>query len=303
MASHLTLQPPLVSVIIPFLNGKEWLSEAIDSVIGQSYSDWEIILVDDGSAQDATAIAKQYAERYPHKIVYAEHPEHKNKGVAASRNLGISVSKGELIALLDSDDCWLPEKLQCQVMLFAGMPLVQVVCEASKYWYSWENPMQADLVIEVGTRQNKVYFAPELMYELYPLGKGAAPCPTGLIMRRGVIDRIGGFEESFVGRNQVYEDQAFLSKVYLHETVYISGEANNLYRQRSGSLMQSIDDKQRYRKVRAYFLSWLKHYLHSRGLMNARLQRSLRLAMSEVNHPYLFRIRRRIGQFKRMLAP
>ncbi|HKG69827.1 MAG TPA: glycosyltransferase, partial [Segetibacter sp.] len=72
---------PLVSVIIPFLNGGHWLAEAIESVISQSYPHWEAIIIDDGSEEEATNIAKGYSHRYPGKIIYTDHSGHINKGV------------------------------------------------------------------------------------------------------------------------------------------------------------------------------------------------------------------------------
>ena len=296
MASELNNDRPLVSVIIPFLNGSAWLSQAVESVIAQTYTEWEIVLVDDGSANEATATALSFAERSGGKIIYAEHPGHINRGVTASRNLGISRSGGQLIALLDSDDCWLPNKLEQQVSLLNAMPEVQVICEASTYWFSWENQSQKDILIPVGAQQDKIFFAPKLMYEIYPLGKGAAPCPSGMILRRDVFNRIGGFEECFKGSVQVYEDQAFLSKIYLNETVYVSSAANNLYRQRGGSLMQSIHQKNHYRKVRAYFLKWLIAYLKKEGVSDARLNRMIRLAQQEVERPHIFALRKKIGR-------
>src|SRR5687768_17808023 len=106
---------PLVSVITPFLNGGDWLRQAVESVIAQTYSNWQLILIDDGSMMEATAIAKEYTGLYPGKIIYTEHPGHINLGCSSSRNQGMKFATGELVALLDSDDVWLPSKLQKQV--------------------------------------------------------------------------------------------------------------------------------------------------------------------------------------------
>lgn len=285
---------PLVSVITPFYNGGDWLREAVESVFAQTYTHWELILADDGSKEEVTAIARDYAERYPDKIIYAEHSEHKNKGVTASRNLAISKSKGSLIAFLDSDDRWLPQKLERQVTLMQSHPGVGMLCEASEYWSSWEKPLLPNVTVKVGAPANRLYAPPELMYLLYPLGRGAAPCPSGIIMARDALIRTGGFEESFTGANQVYEDQAFLCKIYLGETVYISEDANNLYRQRSGSLMQTISQKKQYNRVRSYFLDWLQKYLSDHSLNDKRINDLLGSARMEINHPVLYRLTRKI---------
>ncbi|HEX8356723.1 MAG TPA: glycosyltransferase family A protein, partial [Segetibacter sp.] len=102
---------PLVSVIVSFLNEERFLEEAIQSVLWQKYSNWELILIDDGSSDSSSDIAKKYAREYPDKIYYLEHENHANKGLSGSRNYGISKSKGDLIAILDADDVWLPDKL------------------------------------------------------------------------------------------------------------------------------------------------------------------------------------------------
>lgn len=99
---------PLVSVVIPFYSGKEWLVEAIESVINQNYRNLEIIVVNDGSNENVDDVKKNYGSSV--KFIYKE-----NGGPASARNLGIKESKGKYIAFLDSDDIWLPKKLTEQI--------------------------------------------------------------------------------------------------------------------------------------------------------------------------------------------
>src|SRR5919107_1887161 len=106
---------PLVSTVVAFLNGERFIEEAIESVLAQTYDNWELLLVDDGSTDGSTRIALQCAEQYPAKVRYLEHLGHQNCGMSASRNLGVSRAKGQYIAFLDADDVWLPHKLQQQV--------------------------------------------------------------------------------------------------------------------------------------------------------------------------------------------
>lgn len=266
------LHGPLVSVIIPFLNGSDWLIEAIESVLNQSYLDYEIILIDDGSEEQHSIRARDYNLKYPDRIIYTEHPGHVNKGVTISRNLGISLSKGKYIAFLDSDDCWLPHKLMNQLELFSLYPKAAMICEASRFWYSWENASLEDVIIKVGTQPDILYDPPQLIYNLYPLGKGQPPCPTGIIIKREAFDRSGGFEESFKRTYQLYEDQAFLFKIYLHENVYISGNANNMYRKRRGSLTESANDEKNYHLVRRFFLDWAENYLKTHFIENKQIE-------------------------------
>ena len=105
---------PLVSVIIPCYNGEKFIGEAIESVINQTYKNWELIIVDDGSTDNSKIIIKQYCS--DERIRYIQHK--KNKGIPATRNTGIKASKGEYIALLDQDDKWVYDKLTVQLKEF-----------------------------------------------------------------------------------------------------------------------------------------------------------------------------------------
>ena len=107
----------LVSIIVPIYNAERFLAEAIDSVLAQTYTDWELLLIDDGSTDRSTEIAQQYAASNPERIHFLEHSGRRNFGVCSSRNLGIGRSRGEYIALLDADDVWLPSKLAEQIAL------------------------------------------------------------------------------------------------------------------------------------------------------------------------------------------
>lgn len=278
---------PLVSVIIAFLNEEKFLTEAVESVLAQDYLNWELLLVDDGSTDKSTAIAKDYEAKYPGKISYCEHEGHSNRGLSASRNHGIAQAKGELVAFLDADDVWLPNKLANQVSIFQRHPQVGMVAEASDYWYSWNKPDADNVLIPVGAPQNKVYQPKELLYHLYPLGNGAAPCPSGLMLTKEAIHRVGGFEEHFKGKYQLYEDQGFLNKVYLKENVYISAACHNLYRQRAGSIVQWVHADGHYHHVRQYFLKWFDEYLQQEQVEDSGIQNLMKKALHPYRHPKL----------------
>lgn len=252
-------EQPLISVILCFYNEERFIKEAIDSVLSQDHTNWELLLVDDGSSDRSVAIAKEYESDFPERIFYLHHPGYVNKGLSASRNAGIRQARGEYVAFLDADDVWLPGKLKDQLQIFKSHPSVTVVLEASNYWKSWMNFTDSDVVIPVGAKEG-IYEPPKLMATLYPLGKGAAPCPSGIMVKKDVLRRCC-FEDSFRGIFQMYEDQAFLCKVYLKETVYVSSACNNLYRQRPASLVSSVHDSGKYHMVRKYYLNWFRNYL------------------------------------------
>ena len=103
---------PLVTIIMPVYNAAKYMRESIDSVCNQTYQNWELLLIDDGSKDESPEIIREY-EKMDARI----HPiwSEKNGGVATARNKGIEATKGEYIAFLDSDDLWKPEKLEKQI--------------------------------------------------------------------------------------------------------------------------------------------------------------------------------------------
>ncbi len=264
----------LVSVIIIFLNAERFIQEAIESVFAQTYQNWELLLVDDGSTDGSTGIARWYAEAHPGKVRYLEHRAHQNRGMSASRNLGLSHAGGVYVALLDSDDVWLPHKLGCQVDILDSHPEAGLVYGLSRYWSSWTgNPEDAgrDFVPELGIPGDALYEPPALLTLLYPLGRATAPCPSDLMFRREVAERVGGFEESFAGVLSLYEDQAFLAKVYLKEAVFVSDECWDLYRQHSDSCLSVVTKAGRYHQVRLFFLKWLARYLSTQEVKDTEI--------------------------------
>src|SRR3990170_2838516 len=99
---------PKVSVIIPTYNREKYIVETLQSVFAQTFTDYEVIVIDDGSTDNTADVLRPYLDR----IVYIRKP---NGGQGSARNVGIKVAKGEYIAFLDSDDLWMPEKLELQV--------------------------------------------------------------------------------------------------------------------------------------------------------------------------------------------
>lgn len=105
---------PLVSIVTAVHDSRDYLERAVESVLGQSLPDWELILVDDASTDGSAKMVEEFADR-DQRIVAAHMPE--NAGAAATRNRGIELARGRFIAFLDSDDSWLPHKLESQVAL------------------------------------------------------------------------------------------------------------------------------------------------------------------------------------------
>ena len=158
---------PSISCIVPVFNGERYLSEALDSIYAQSYQPLEVIVVNDGST-DSTA---RVLSGYKHRLLYLEQAD---KGPAASRNLGVSASRGEFVAFLDQDDLWHPEKLARQIARFEARP-------------------ELDLCIA----HVQMFWVPELQGEAarlanQPRGDVVAGYTTGTLLTRRIFFEAGG---------------------------------------------------------------------------------------------------------------
>lgn len=284
---------PLVSVIMIFLNAEKFIQEAIESVLNQTYLNWELILVDDGSTDASTDIARQYARQYLDKIRYVQHPNHQNRGMSASRNLGIRLSTGEYIAFLDADDIYLPEKLEKEVALFDAQPAAAMIYGTTQYWYSWTREpadQQLDSLRRLGVGTDKLYKAPELMRRFLK-NTARTPATCSVLIRRAAVEAIGGFEESFSG---MFEDQVFFYKLCLHEPVYVESGCWSRYRQHPESHCYvnlrngRWDPGHRLSPTRAAFLNWLESYLTEQQVSDPQIWQLLQKELWSYRHPQLY---------------
>ena len=121
----MSISDPSVSVIMPNFNNEKFLSQAIDSVLQQPYSNFELLVIDDGSTDGSLEILRGYGDSIRYMST-------ENRGAAAARNLGILSSKGSLIAFIDSDDLWIPGKLSKQVSKLMDEDLDLVYCHVQE---------------------------------------------------------------------------------------------------------------------------------------------------------------------------
>jgi glycosyltransferase involved in cell wall biosynthesis len=172
----------MVSIIIPTYNSSRYIKEAVDSALAQTYRDIEVIVVDDGSRDETAVILKPYIESK--KITYI-HQE--NKGLAGARDAGIRVARGEFIALLDSDDIFLSNKIERQVGYLEAHPECGVCyCDVAHFYE--EEP-------EKLFKLNYIYYSGD---EVFPnLLKKNFINPLSVVLRRSEIDRVGLFDESY----------------------------------------------------------------------------------------------------------
>jgi glycosyltransferase involved in cell wall biosynthesis len=278
---------PLVSVVIIFYNGEAFLAEAIESVLAQTYDHWELLLVDDGSTDGSTWIARRYANQHSESVRYLEHEGHVNRGMSPTRNLGLRHVRGTYVAFLDADDVWLPNKLTEQVEILESRPNVALVYGPGQWWYSWMGDRaagQRDFTTEAYLPRGALIEPPKLLAHFLRKDSGIAP-PSGVLVRREAIERVGGFEESFPGHFQLYEDKAFYAKVCLQAPAFVSRECWYRYRRHPDACGSSVVEAGQYNTVRLRFLNWLAQYLTQQGVDDHEVWRVLRRELWHSRHP------------------
>lgn len=286
---------PLVSVIMIFYNAEKFIEEAIESVLSQTYKNWELLLVDDGSTDDSTQIALGYVKKYPEKLVYLQHENHENRGMSSSRNLGIRNSKGEYITFLDADDVWYPYTLDEQIEIFSKYPEAGMVYGCMLKWYSWSGLDHDKKLDSISPKLNKFLepnnvFDPPTLLSHFLNSRYVYPGMCSIIVKKDVLEKLGGFVHYFPGH---FEDQVIKSKIFLSEKVYVTDSIWSKYRQHPESCT-SIDEKKGFKPLyRLFFYYWLDMYLSERNLRDSELWIGLqnkikwtmkKIASENVNH-------------------
>jgi glycosyltransferase involved in cell wall biosynthesis len=161
---------PLVSVVIPVYNGEAFLAEAIESVAAQTYRQFELIVIDDGSTDRSGEIARGFS--------FVRCERQAKAGPGAGRNHGASLSSGQFLAFLDADDLWLSDKLERQLAAFRDEPQLDAVFGHAEEFVEEHAGMHAGLTAR---------------------GVRAAPLPGAMLIRRAAFDWLGGFETRWKG--------------------------------------------------------------------------------------------------------
>lgn len=281
---------PLVSILMPVFNGAQFLAEAVESVRAQTYSDWELFICDDGSTDGTEELARSYAEEEPRRIRVLAHPEHQNLGASATRNLGLRHALGELVALLDADDVWLPHKLEEQTALLARSS-AGVLVGASRYWYGWTgDPADADRdwTPSTGFPSPSLLEPPTLLTAILER-RAAVPVPCSIVARHEAVRRVGGFEDEF---RRLYDDQVFYAKLFLNTRVLLVDTCWDLYRQHPKSICATDIDTP---EVRLRYLRWLRRYLQQQEVAEPTLWTALRREIWREQYPRAMRLSHRIG--------
>lgn len=192
---------PKVSVNIPAFNDEKYIRETLDSVLAQTFNDYEIIIVDDGSTDKSAKIIKRYNDT---RIKYYYQ---NNRGIGAARNKALELSSGEYIAFLDHDDLWMPQKLEKQIALFDKNPALGLVfCDTT--FFNAECDMYS-LYANKKPPRGRVF--PEIL-DWYFLS-----CET-VVIKKSVIDHVGNFPDHMM---MAEEYDLFLRIAYKYPIDYI----------------------------------------------------------------------------------
>ena len=302
--SQLVSKDPLVSAIIIFFNEERFLAEAIASVLAQTYSRWELLLVDDGSNDGSSAIAQSFAQRHPERIRYITHEHQANKGMSASRNLGVREAKGDYISYLDGDDIWEPSKIAEQVSVLSVQPEAAMVYGPLKTWYSWTGEpkdVERDAMYGAGSTgvhpyQQTLVPAPKLL-SLFLANEEFIP--SGGIVQRAAIEAIGGYED-FV--KEGYSDAILFVKLCLHYPVFVTEYSGYWYRQHpQSSTAIAFATGAEFAEEQVY-LTWVKDYLTQQSVTDPEVWEAFNQALWPHNHPIQrqlrLRYKRAVGQLE-----
>lgn len=222
----------LVSVIVPVYNGEKYLAEAIESILSQTHRPIEVIVVDDGSADGTSGIAKEFVPEVT--TVYQA-----NKGIGSARNKGISMATGDYFSFLDADDIWIEDKLERQMAIFDSDPEVELVFGHVRQFFSPEL---------VGRIEQNVRMHKEVM---------PANLSSAMLIKRTAFFRVGLYETHWkAGVDQSWYMQAVdqnLNMVMLPDIVYLRRLHDNNHglqqrqfqRQRLHILKSALDRRRR----------------------------------------------------------
>ncbi|WP_146185977.1 glycosyltransferase family A protein [Flavobacterium album] len=171
---------PYFSVVIPLYNKENYIAKTLDSVLGQTFTDFEVIIVNDVSTDNSLAVAQRFTNDRI-RIIYHE----QNKGLSASRNTGIKNSQAEFVAFLDADDLWQPQFLEKIFELTVNYPNAGLF--ATKYDMLYPNNILIDSHLPLKNGIIKNFFDKERRQHIY--------CYSSICIKKNVFEKVGMFDE------------------------------------------------------------------------------------------------------------
>lgn len=284
---------PEISIITIFFNEERYLAEAVASVAAQRGCDWELLLVDDGSTDASPAIARRLAAADPDHIRYLTHPDGGNRGMSASRNVGIAEARGRWLTFLDADDVWCPGKLEAQLDALTRHPGVDVLVSPATWWYetldagsgraNWTQPLGPPTPVDV------VVEPPTLLVDFLE-DEWRSICD--LVIHRDAVAAVGGYEPLFRG---MYEDQAFHAKVLSRLPAIVTADSWYRYRQHDKACTATSHRAGGHLAARRRYLRWLASHLADGDPLDdpdrsSELAAVVRRQRRLVRHPRLTRV-------------
>lgn len=289
-----------VTVVVPFLDPPpDFFHEALESVAAQTWTDWDLVLVDDGSGPAATGVAEGFTRRFPDRVWLLPSGEGRPLGTSAARNAGLAVAKGEYLAMLDADDVWLPRHLERHVQTLDSDPSTALVYGDTLYWSSWDGGKIHDTVPEAGLPAGRI--EPPHLVSAMLLGRAAVPCPCSVTARRSFVLAVGGYEGGWV--NSLYEDQVFYVKLLSRHPAARLEETLERYRVHSGSVTGKASSREQH-AARGQFLAWVDAYASAEvpPAAAAEIRAAVRVAERRLRHPRRATLARRLTKFVRRLG-
>ena len=215
---------------MPVYNMEKFISFAIDSVLGQTVTDFELIIIDDGSTDSSQKIIAEYTEKIPAHSCKIKYSYQENRGLACARNAGIKMSSGKYIALLDPDDIWLPTRLEKGIEILDNNSNVGLV--------------HANIIVinelneEIYSHSKKPKFLSGRIYKNLLLRYGHIACPT-VLFRRTCLDEVGMFDEylTYLG----CEDRDLWLRIALRYEIFYINEVLAFYRKVDGSMSSKFE--------------------------------------------------------------
>lgn len=260
---------PLVSVVMIFLNPGPFLHEAVRSVLDQTETDLELLLVDDGSSDGSREAAAEWALRDP-RVVALGHPGGANRGTGASRTLGVAHARGRWVTFLDGDDVWAPEHLRTQLASAARHPEAGIVVSSATIWVSWrgeDSPTVRDHVRELPYTPDELLPAGALLESVTFRG---APIPTcGLMFRRTLVPADGLCDPEFHG---LFEDQTIVARLTVQAPAVMAPESTSWYRQHLTSLVHRSPGRGSRDPATLRYLGWVEQFLRAHGALTPERQ-------------------------------
>lgn len=272
---------PLVSVVMPVLNGGAYFEQAIASVLAQTYSRIELLIVDDGSTDGSDARARAWAQREPERVRVFTHAGGAHRGTSASRATALEAAQGEFVAFLDADDAWLPGMLTDAVSALLAAPAAGMTVGTALYWHGWTR-LPADVLRDRiapptwphGTVVPSDEFVATLLRQ-----PELVPCLPTVVMRRSAL-RESGVDVVSARFDDLYEDQALFLAVGMRYPVAVRGACLTFYRQHAASTWARSLTSRRDHVARLHYLAWLREELDGTG----HTEEGTRAALANAEH-------------------